>query len=66
MKASDIPEDDLEITASVVRRARAAPPGARAAGIRQAIVDDFPDATDETVRRCFGHAARMLSDQHAD
>lgn len=61
INAQEVPEEDLEITADVVRLARATAPGTRAEALRLQVEAMYPEANETQVRRCFGYAARLLS-----
>lgn len=65
MNAQQIPDRHLEMTADVVRLARAADGTTRAADIRDGIARAYPEASDDDIRMSLGYAARMLLDQHS-
>ena len=61
MNAAQIPERDLELTTTAIRLIRRAPDDARAADIERQMAEMDPSADADTVRRCLGHAGRLLS-----
>lgn len=64
MNASQIPDRYVEMTADVVRLARAAGPTTRAEDIVRELKGMHPDQNDEDVRKAVGYAARALLSQH--
>lgn len=60
MNASQVPEQDLDLTEMAVRLIRRAPENARAVDIEAGMAEADPAADPEKVRRCLGHAARLF------
>lgn len=61
---SQVPEDDLEMTAAAVRIARAATREMRAADVKSRLIALYPEAPSADINRCLRFAAALLIKQH--
>lgn len=62
MTARDVPDADLELTARIVRIMRRSGGGDRSADVAARCLAEEPRASEEDVRRCLMHAARLYCD----
>ena len=61
--AHQIPDDHLEMTADVVRLARAATPATKGADILDSMRRLYPEEDEARIKRAIGYAASMLMQQ---
>lgn len=64
--ARQIPDDYVEMTADVVRMARAAEPGTKADAIIERMKRQYPERTLEDIKKSVGYAAALLTRQLQD
>lgn len=57
---SDVPEDDLQMVADLLRICRAAPPSTRGDHVRTFLGILHPEADDATMKRIAGWTAKLL------